>query len=444
MPSFPASTFAISKEQIDHNLCVETFFSAFNGIFLGLALFVAPVVAVVGVEASPLELTILSTAFPVGAFLGPLWAYLGRRSGMKALVITTCLIANVPFFLLFWVQGSVAFTVLLTISQIMNSAMRMGQSSLYRWTYPADIRGRVLGRLNSWTYVTMVPTVLLTGWLLDKSREMYQVIYPLGGLCGLISCIYFSLLKVPSTRANESKRTTLRGNMQNIEHVIRSDRLYLLFQVAFFLAGGAFFMSRHVILLLTRERFGFSAFELSLCLSVIPQILLATASPLWGRILDRIGVIPSRLVISSLLTACLACYFFGLITGWSFMIYAGSVLLGFSNAGGQLTWFLASSLFAPRNEDVPIYNGIHFVLNGIRGLIMPWVGSILFVATGSGAILAATSVCLGSIPVLLQAMRIKDSRLGSIPRKSATINDESVMPPKPQNEILSRQSRVEL
>jgi hypothetical protein len=81
---------------VRHNLRAESLFSAFNGIYMGLAIFAAPIVAVTGVRASPLELTILVSAFPVGAFLGPLWAAIGRRWGMQTLVTQMAIWANVP------------------------------------------------------------------------------------------------------------------------------------------------------------------------------------------------------------------------------------------------------------------------------------------------------------------------------------------------------------
>src|SRR5438094_287803 len=87
-----------------HNLLVETLFSGFNGIFMGLAIIAAPVVAVTGVNANPLELTIIVSSFPVGAFLGPLWAAMGRRWGMRELVVGMALWANVPLLLIFWVH----------------------------------------------------------------------------------------------------------------------------------------------------------------------------------------------------------------------------------------------------------------------------------------------------------------------------------------------------
>ena len=391
-----------------HNLTAESFFSAFNGVFLGLAIFAAPVVAVTGVNADPLLLTILVSAFPVGAFLGPLWAGLGRRWGMQKLVTQMAVWANVPLFFIYWVRDPAVFVALVTISQLLNSAMRMGQSSLYRVMYPRHLRGRVLGRLTFWTYLTMVPTILVTGWLLDKSHEMYRILYPLGGACGLIGCYYYSLLHVPGAKELPRRKRSLRSSVRGVEKIIVSDRAYLLFQIAFFLSGSSFFMSTHVILLLVRERFGFGAFELALWLSVVPQLMLALGSPAWGRILDRIGIVRCRLSISVLMTAYLASYFGGIVAGLPILVCLGSILQGASNGGGQLTWALASSHFAPQAEDVPLYNGIHFVLNGIRGLVLPWVGSVLFVLTGPIAVLMAAAVSAGSLPVIVRSLRFGD------------------------------------
>src|SRR5688572_14015727 len=155
MPAASASGLSHELDPLTrHNLLMESLFSAFNGVFMALAIVAAPVVAVVGVGASPLELTILVCAFPVGAFLGPLWAGLGRRWGMKRLVTQMAIWANVPMILLHWVRDPWVFTILVTLCQLLNSAMRMGQSSLYGVLYSRSIRGRVLGRLTSWTYVT--------------------------------------------------------------------------------------------------------------------------------------------------------------------------------------------------------------------------------------------------------------------------------------------------
>src|SRR5262249_52292647 len=112
---------AIIRSQTDditrHNVRVESFFSAFNGIYMGLALFAAPVVAVTGVQANALELTILTSAFPGGVFFGPFWAALGRRWGMQKLVTQMAIWANLPLFLVYWATDPALYTALITISQ---------------------------------------------------------------------------------------------------------------------------------------------------------------------------------------------------------------------------------------------------------------------------------------------------------------------------------------
>jgi MFS family permease len=394
-----------------HNIQAETFFSAFNGIFMGLAILAAPVVAVTGVQANPLELTILVAAFPVGVFFGPLWAGFGRRLGMQRLVTLMAFWANIPLFLIFWVDQSWQFTLLVSISQILNSGMRMGQSSLYHVLYPKKIRGRVLGILTFWTFVTMVPSILITGWLLDISREMYRILYPLAGLCGMVACYYYHTIQVNDQSIHVQKKTTLRTTMKGVQKIIAEDKPYLLFQCAFFLSGAAFFMSTHIILLLVNDRFDFSAFDLALWLTVIPQLTLAISSPIWGRILDRIGIVHTRLLLSFIQCASLGSYWLGILFGWPLCIYLGSILLGITNGGGQLTWALASSHFAPKDEDVPLYNGIHFVLNGIRGLILPWIGSVLWVVIGPGAVLIATLTSCCSIPIILRSLKLDRYRL---------------------------------
>src|SRR5436305_13797451 len=104
----------------------------------------------------------------------------------------------------------------------------------------------------------MVPSVLATGWLLDKSREMYQVIYPFGGICGLIGCWYYSLLSVPEEETARPQRG-FRSGMENVERILQQDKLYLLFQIAFFLTVGACVLSRHVVILVTRDYVHYSA-----------------------------------------------------------------------------------------------------------------------------------------------------------------------------------------
>ncbi len=405
------SPLSISPDPLQRrNLRVESWFSVFNGVFMGMILFAAPAIVYAVLNATPLELTIIASAFPCGAFLGPLWMRLGRHLGMKNLVLLMALLANLPLFLMYWVHDSAWFTGIVSVSQLLHSAMRMGQSSMYRATYPRPQLGRALGVLTFWTFVTMVPTVLLAGWLSDRERlpDSYRWLFPLAGLSGLIACRFYAQIRMPHGSRELRANSSLRSGLLQVHRVVVSDRAYMLFQLAFFLSGSAVFMSNHITLMLTHDVLAFETPQLALWLSVVPQLLLALCSPVWGHVLDRIGIVRARLLVTIILTIYLVCYFGAIASGMPWLIYLGSVLRGISEGGGQLTWSIASVHFAPRPEDVPLYNGIHFVLNGIRGLLMPALGTKLFLLMNQWTIFTAALVSAAGVAVLTRSLRYGD------------------------------------
>jgi MFS family permease len=229
-------------------------------------------------------------------------------------------------------------------------------------------------------------------------------------------------------RTTVARPASLRDGLRNAHRVIRRDHAYRFFQLAFFLSGSAFFMSGHIVLKLVHDRLHFGPDELALWCSVVPQLLLAVCSLGWGRMLDRIGIVRARLLISVIMTVYLGCYLCGIVWLVPALIYVGSILRGLAEGGGQLTWSLASSHFAPRPEDVPLYNGIHFVLNGVRGLVMPTVGSLLFVVLDAWTIGAATVVSAVSIHVIVRSLRFGERR-DAEPAAEATIVAGPVMVP---------------
>jgi MFS family permease len=232
---------------------------------------------------------------------------------------------------------------------------------------------------------------------------VYQILYPIAALSGLFGCRFYAKLQPLEVPTPEEARSVRQG-LREIHRVVVNDRAYMLFQLAFFLGGSAFFMSFHVTQKLAHDDLNFGAAELSLWFFVVPQMLLAISSPIWGRIMDRIGIVQARWLISAIMTVYLGCYFGGIALGLpvgAFLLCAGSILRGLAEGGGQVTWSMASVHFAPRPEDVPVYNGIHFVLNGIRGLVMPFVGTgLYYLMPGPWPILLGTIVSASSLFVI--------------------------------------------
>jgi hypothetical protein len=414
MESEPASSEATPTDsRLYHNLRMECLFNALNGIFMGTILNASHVIALKSLHANQWHITILTCAFPCGAFLGPLWAQLGERWGMQKLVLRMAIWANIPLFLvpfIDWIPGGYVadgFTLLVAISQLAYSAMRMGQSSLYHATYPREVRGRVLGWLVFWNFLTMIIAIVSIGYFVDaeygQNPANYRWLCPLAALFGLAACLAYAQVK-PVQVVRETAQS-FGSAYQAARRVLTHDHAYRRFQIGYFLSGSAFFLSIHLVLVMCKQDLGFSSVELALWLAVVPQAMLAVTSPFWGRLMDKLGIEASRLFIASTMTVYLTCYLVGILWNIPALIIIASVLRGVAEGGGQVTWALASVQFAPRSEEVPIYNGIHFWLNGVRGLVMPWIGTQLFVLYGVYSLIAGIATSLAAMGVVVWSLR---------------------------------------
>lgn len=407
-----------------HNFRVECVFSLLNGVFMGMICYASFVVAQTCLDAEAIHLTVILSAFPCGSFLGSVWARLGQHWGMKQLVLRTGVAANLLLFLVPLVESvpgvspATAFTIIAAGSQLLYSAMRMGQSSLYRCTYPAVSRGRVLGWFVSLSFGSMLPALILTGFLIDGNctpqthswlaplfavggehachPSNYRWLYPVSGLIGLVGCAFYRhliLLDQPSV----GEPLSLWQTWGKLTQVLRTDRRFFWFQVGYFLNGTAFFLTAHVIVKLSNEELHFSPSELAIAFGALPIGALALSSWMWGRIMDRLGIITMRVLVSVVMSVYLACYVIGLWRGLPWLVFLGGLLRGLAEGGGQVTWALASVQFAPETEDVPVYNSIHFTLNGTRGLLMPAIGAALLGILGIWTIAVALAVSVTAI-----------------------------------------------
>jgi len=272
----------------------------------------------------------------------------------------------------------------------------------------------------------------------DLDSESYRWLFPAAGACGLIGCRFYAMLRVGPVAP--PPRESLRDSFVRIHRVMKKDHAFRSFEIAFFLSGSAFFMFWHVMMQISNDRLHFDAAELAIWLVVVPQMILAITSPLWGRVMDRIGIVRARLLVSMLMTIYLCCYGLGVVLSLPALVYVGSVLRGVSEGGGQVTWALASVHFAPTPEEVPTYNGIHFVLNGVRGLFMPWVGTCIFWFLGAWNLAAATLVSASAVLVITLSLRHGDGLSPALPKlageAAAPIPPPAAGPVRPAHDVL--------
>ena len=121
--------------------------------------------------------------------------------------------------------------------------------------------------------------------------------------------------------------------------------------------------------------------------SSITALVMPLSIPMWARYLDRSHVVQFRAKQTWMFvfSACVACA--GVLFHRVELLYLTAVLQGISYGGGTLAWNLGHVDFAPPTHTSQ-YMASHVTLNGIRGLLAPFVAVGLY----NGAFMAGFSV----------------------------------------------------
>lgn len=129
-------------------------------------------------------------------------------------------------------------------------------------------------------------------------------------------------------------------------------------------------------------------------LDFIPRVVTIAMLPVWARLFDRVGVLRFRMSNSlcwcgSLLFCGLGALFAHLSTGQAGALAAvaigiyvlGRLFEGFAQSGGAIAWNIGHLHFA-EDDKAELYMGIHVSLTGLRGLIAPFLGALLYTYIG--------------------------------------------------------------
>lgn len=396
----------------------------------------------------------IATATPFAAqMFGLPWGMLcvGRRKVRLAtwfasgVVLCSGLVFVIPTTL--W--GALWFIAEIAAAQVLLAGVVTVRSAFWRSNYPRTIRGTVIARLQAARFLISAATTLSAAALSELDPQAFRYVYPSAALCGIVGILMMQRIHVRRERAELQRRTRtaeepyLRREMVEpfsltalmspghvlsaMFRVLRADHRFATYTLAQFLVGTANLMTIPVaVVIVTRELpLGDRGdFWVSTALIVtVARLSMFGSMARWGRLFDRTGVgrfrvvnvicwtislvfglIGSILVVDNpmpgpaLFVAAVACFF------------ARAILAGFGQGGGALAWNVGHLDYA-KAEDAEIYMGIHVTLTGVRGLLAPLVGMLLWKELGFPVwvVWGISIVCgLASLMIFYGLSRIED------------------------------------
>lgn len=332
------------------------------------------------------QTTLVTAAVPTLLIIAIFWGDLLQRLKLPTYLILLWLATGVPLAAVALAQNYWQFLACHLCAAAGFAGWNPLNGKLLKHFYGDKVRGRAFGIMNIVQLASSIAAVYFVGQWLEENPDAFRIFFPIASVGFLIGLILIEIIArrtgVESHIADENPRSW-RDLFRPILHmgsVLRADRVFLRYELAFMTYGAAFMFCDALLPVLATDRLGLRYEDYATATQVAMRTAMVIATFPMGWLLDRIG--PMR--TSGLAFAILGIYPILLLaaagpTG----LGAASAIWGLGLAGVMMGWMLGPVNLAPRPDLVPHYVAIHTTAVGIRGIIFQGVGMALYKITDS-------------------------------------------------------------
>lgn len=269
------------------------------------------------------------------------------------------------------------------------------RTAVWRQNYPKANRASIAGKMATMQSLMLALSGWVVGASMDISAVSFHCVFPVLAVVGLYGNSIFRKVRLRGgrglARAERSQgggRAKLTANpvdgaqmageaFRTNWRVLVEDREYRRFMVWMFVFGLGNLMVLAPQALVLEDELGATYLQAILATTVIPLAIMPLAIPVWAKLLDRVHIVRFRSIHAWSFVLAALMLWIAAVGHQLWLFYVASVFLGVGFAGGSLAWNLGHHDFAPPQHDA-LYMSVHVTLNGIRGVIAPFVAVGLY------------------------------------------------------------------
>jgi len=333
------------------------------------------------------QTTLVTASVPTLMMLSIFWGALLERLPLRAYLLAYWLAAAVPLGIAGWAQNYWQFLTCHLVAAAGVGSWTPLNGKLLKQLYPDSVRGRVYALLNAVTLIGAIASVFVFGAWMEAEPEAFRRFLPAAAAIQLVGVLL--LLRLTPARGAAAARLDRRDvnvwravlePVRRMGQVLRSDRTFQRYELAFMTYGGAYMFCDAILPVLATDRLGMRYQDFAYSTQVVSRVATLAAMLPMGWLLDRIGAVRT----SGMSFAWLALYPVLLLAAAGFASVAlASALWGVAMAGVLMGWMLGPVSLARTPEQVPEYVAIHATLVGVRGVLFQGIGMLLYKLTDS-------------------------------------------------------------
>jgi hypothetical protein len=336
------------------------------------------------------ELLNLATAFVSGSpalanLTSFLWANLAHgREKVRLLVL---LIA--AFGVLVGTIGSLprasaglALTVLSVLAaRMIWAGVLTVRATVWSANYPRAVLARITGRIVMVTALGMSGVAALAATVLQTRPRWAPVLYVLAGLAAIAAALVYRRVRVRHSyrllRAERDAGDAEVFSLGAMRSILRDDPEFRRFMSWMALYGAGNLMIFGQLVIVFTDQLHLPPAQQVAMLTIVPLLCVPLFTPMWAKLFDAGHVIEFRARQGWALVAAMTTVILAIFLQNHVLLWLAALLFGVSTAGAHLGWNLGHNDFASLGK-VQQYMGVNVTLTGMRGLLAPPLGAIVY------------------------------------------------------------------
>lgn len=345
------------------------------GVFSGLT---TPFITVMGrrLGASPLAVSLLVASSAIVLLFSLWWVNLVRFRHPVSVVVWPTLVGRALFLFFPFVHRATSYVVIVLLYQAIASVGTLGYAQVMRSTYPADVRGQIMGSIRVGMAVAWTIAALVGGRLMQWIP--FQYVFATAAVSGMASAIVFSRMRPPPV-VEETDPLSLSGTWT----ILREDHAFRRFLGGFFAFGFGAWLIAPAIPIFLVDVLAASNFQVGL-LGAVTSGMWLLSYRYWGKMIDLLSAAKA---LGRVFLVGAATPFLYLVAWTPWVVLLAGTTDGLTSAGVDLGWLTAVLEFAPRGQ-VRRYVGIYNTFVGIRAAVAPFLTGLLIPLLGVRPIFA--------------------------------------------------------
>lgn len=340
---------------------------------------------------------------PAASLLSLYWSHLvaQRSDRLRPNIVWSTILGHLPFVLVFWWHDIWFLIFASTIYMTFHRGATPAWMEVLKLHTSEQERKKIFAYGSAIYHLGGALLALCFGMILDRVAFSWSWLFPASAALAMSAALLQHRLP-RGTETRPTSNTTLNLHLtkpwREAVALLKRRPDFAWFQLGFMLGGGGLMLWASILVPFLVDVLHLNYKELSSATSLCKHLGYGVALPLWTRAMGRTHLFS----FTSLVTGLAMFFPLFLLAGESHLVwvYFAYFLYGAMQPGSELSWNLSGPLFA-KEEESSLYSAINVITVGLRGLLLPGLGTLLAAWIGiTPVLLMGGAMCFAATLVL--------------------------------------------